>query len=89
MRNLIPEHGVGTGLSRASPAMISAAYPCRSSSDEPIALRLLCKARSDCASHQRAALPSGRTFRTAARAWSNMYRQITGLPVIDAACRAG
>jgi hypothetical protein len=40
--------------------MILTAGPLRSSSGEPSRLRLSCKARSDCASHQRAAPPSGR-----------------------------
>ena len=40
--------------------MSLAAGPLRSSSDVPTALRRFCRARSDCASHQRAAPPSGR-----------------------------
>ena len=41
-------------------AMISAAGPLRSTSGAPIARGSVCRARSDCASHQRAAPPSGR-----------------------------
>ena len=38
-------------------------------SEAPIVCRLFCKARSDCASHQRAAAPIGRALGVSA--WSN------------------
>ena len=78
-------------LSRASPEITLAADPLRSTSGAPSTARPLCRDRSDCASHQRAAPPSGRPFgaRSAALTSSRTYRQITGPPVSEAARSAG
>ena len=60
--DLVPEHRPGLGLARQPGDDPSPPGPLRSTSEPPIAARLFCKTRSDCASHQRAAPPSGRAF---------------------------
>ena len=60
----------------ASPAMIGAAGPLRSTSDAPTALRLVCRARSDGASHQRAAPPSGRAGASSAQRVARFVKDV-------------